>query len=204
MDLYSLILDSFLDDFEEFRKHAITRSYAGVTNPSDNVFYPDISIDIPINIQDEIMGKLYVAMSPYIEKGQYLHPRVMFMRLSKEGVHVPHQAHTDAVMGQYTFLLYLNAKEDCKGGTTVLKHKDGMDRDPKTPDQAAVWKRDMNIYNQWEIVGNCEMQPNRGFIIRSELFHRAEPPGGFGNSNNNGRLVLTCFFDVAGKHEEEE
>ena len=46
----------------------------------------------------------------------------MFMRMSPEGVHVPHAAHHDGSMGNYRMMLYLNREPDCQGGTELLSY----------------------------------------------------------------------------------
>jgi len=129
------------------------------------------------------------------EQGQ-IQPKMTFMRMSKEGVHVPHQAHTDKNIADYTFLLYLNKDEDCRGGTDILEHIEGMKIHPQTQEEIDIWKRDTNNSEKWIKVGFCPMAFNRAFILRSDLFHRSVPINGFGTNQFNSRLVLISFFNI--------
>ena len=184
MNQYRVIISirNFLSDFESFRKHATSQSYAGETNPYDGVFYPDISTGIPEEIQAEIVQKLEARLGIKIKVG------LMFMRLMTSHTPTPpHQAHHDKIMGRYTGLLYINEGE---GGTSLLSHKEyGVD----VPDE--VWHRDTNRYDAWDIVDFVRIEPNKMTIIDSDHWHRAEPVQGFGDSPSDGRLVLTVFFD---------
>lgn len=193
MNFHSIIIDDFLDKGEDFRKYAINQSYDGVTSPWDNIKYPDISIKVPENIQREIK---YIIEDM---TGAYVHVQSIFMRMSKEGVQAPHQAHTDKIMGDYTFLLYLNKDEDCIGGTDILEHIDGMKVHPTTKEEIALWEKDTNIPEKWVKTGFCPMKFNRAFILRSDLFHRSQPLGGFGTTAENSRLVLVMFFNLQGE-----
>lgn len=202
MNLHSCIIDNFLNDSESFRKYAISRSYKGVKNPQDNVTYPDVTIDIPEYIKSEIIIKVSQLLTPYAENrhnGADIDCKMMFMRMSKEGVYAPHGAHTDKNIADYTFLLYLNKDEDCRGGTSVLEHLSGMNIHPQSQEEIDLWKQDTNAHDKWIKTGFCPMKFNRAFILRSDLFHRAEPIGGFGSTNEDGRLVLTSFFNVKEK-----
>lgn len=194
MKFHSAIIDNFLNNGDLFRRYAIKQSYEGVVNPQDNVLYPDISIKIPEEVRLEINSKALMAVTQ--NENAFIEPKALFMRMSKTGVHVPHQAHTDKNIADYTLLLYLNKDEDCQGGTDVLEHIEGMKIHPQTEEEIELWKRDTNTPEQWIKTGFCPMKFNRAFILRSDLFHRAQPLGGFGDTNENGRLVLTLFFNI--------
>lgn len=177
--LHSVILDDFLPDFAGWRAWADGLDYRGEVNPADRVTYPGIFADVPTfgmrSRLSQIMGRPIA-----------LHE--LFLRLSLEGVHVPHQAHHDGLMGAYSCMLYLNRPEHCRGGTSLLEHVSGQDPD------VATWERDTNTPEAWRVVSLCQMRANRAFVFRSDLWHRAEPIGGFGTDSANGRLVLTGFF----------
>lgn len=187
MTPHSIIIDDFLSDFEGWREWADTAKYQPIENPVDGVVYPGICTAIP---SFGTQQRLSLVMGANVKL------RTLFMRLSLDGVDVPHQAHTDAVMGEYSLMLYLNRAEHCRGGTSLVRHVSGMDSHPTTPEQVAMWERDTNAPGKWSIYSMAEMKPNRAFIFRSDLFHRAEPVGGFGTDSTNGRLVLTAFFDL--------
>lgn len=176
---HSMIIDEFLPDFDDFRAWADVQSYGPVINPADGVEYPGICKSVPVF---GTRVRLQAIM------GQPVNIRTAFMRLSLEGSRAPHQAHNDALMGQYSLMLYLNRAEHCRGGTSLVRHVSG--------DDISYWHTDHSDPDKWQVYSMAEMQPNRAFIFRAELFHRAEPIGGFGNDPANGRLVFTCFFDV--------
>ena len=189
-----MIIDGFLDDYTALRNHCDSVNYDDYINPVDNVSYPGISVDIPEGTKAEIVYKLQRAIKKPITKA------TVFMRLSIEGHQAPHQAHNDETMGQYALMLYLNRAEQASGGTSFLKHKRlGFTDSVTTPEQFEAWQEDTNVYDAWQIVGGVDMVPNRAAIFNANTLHRAEPVAGFGDSANNGRLVLVCFFDCGGE-----
>lgn len=185
-----IVIDSFLDDFDSFRLHCDGVNYQGETNPEDGVFYDGVSLEIPIDIKEEISRKLSEIHNREVSINS------MFLRLSSDGMDAPHQSHTDAVMGSFSLMLYMNRINDCEGGTSLVVHKrTGLCSNPINKKQQAVWEQDHSNWDAWSIASICPMMPNRAFIFDSSLMHRAEPVGGFGNNSKDGRLVLTVFYD---------
>jgi len=185
------IIDDFLDDMDSFRKYCDDVDFKGETNPVDNIFYPGVSIDIPDCVRIDVIDKI----ESYF--GRKIKPRMMFMRLSPDGIHAPHQAHTDATMSQLGIMLYLNRQEHCSGGTSFVSHKaTGMCDNPINAFQESIWKEDTNNTDAWEILTMCPMKPNRAMIFDTNKMHRSEPIGGFGKGGEDGRLVLVFFFDL--------
>lgn len=190
------VVDGFLQDFESLRTIADDLDYAGVRNPVDGVVYPGISTAIPDSVKQEIVCRTSTIL------GAGVSPAALFMRLSLKGVPVPHQAHTDSTMGQWSLMLYLNRTQHCEGGTALLRHSStGLDSDPQDQIQERIWKTDTNRPDKWTVTQMAAMRPNRAFIFPSYRMHRAEPVGGFGDNKKNGRLVLTMFFNVERDHD---
>lgn len=185
------MVDDFLPEFGEFRHYLDGLDYNGVVNPADGVFYPGVSLEIPESIRSDVITGIEKA------EGRQVKVNTMFLRLSPEGVKAPHQAHTDAIMGQRSMMLYLNREEHQQGGTALVKHESGMDRNPETLEQAQIWERDTNLPHKWEVTGMFHMEQNRACMFDSFLMHRAEPVGGFGDTPENARLVLTAFYDYS-------
>lgn len=186
----SIVIDNFISDFDSLRKHCDDVDFKGETNPVDNVFYPGVSTDIPTYIKEQVKKSIETSL------GERIKINAIFMRLSPEGVIAPHQAHTDATMGDTAMMLYLNNIDDCLGGTSFVMHKaSGMKSNPINQKQQNIWERDTNMTNAWQVLDICEMLPNRALIFDSKLMHRSEPVGGFGKDSKDGRLVLTAFFD---------
>lgn len=192
MKLHSLIIDDFLDQFDALRAYADDADYQTIENPVDQVRYPGICSVIPEDVRNEVQDRLSIVT------GREIEITYLFMRLSLAGVPVPHQAHTDISMGTYSLMLYLTRGEHCQGGTSLVRHLNGMDRNPISAEEEALWKRDTNEPSQWNPYMTCEMRPNRAFIFDAALMHRAAPLNGFGDSPHNGRLVLTAFFNTVG------
>lgn len=176
---HSIVIDGFLPDFDDWRAWADSQRYESVVNPADGVEYPGICKDVPTWGASQRLAAIF---------GQPVNIKTAFMRLSTMGVQAPHQAHHDALMGQYSLMLYLNRAEHCRGGTSLVRHVSG--------DDVTHWESDHNKPDMWRVYSLCEMRPNRAFIFRADLMHRAEPIGGFGSDASDGRLVYTAFFDV--------
>lgn len=186
-------VDDFLPNFDEIRFYADIAPYSDIENPIDKVTYPDICLFIPIPLINLINKRLDEV------EGRDVSIHSTFMRLSKKGAPCPHQAHTDLSMGQKSLMLYLNNEEDIPdgAGTSFLQHKElGIDSHPFLTENIEVVQRDANTPEVWDVVELCEMRPNRACIFDAELFHRAEPIGGFGDNRKNGRLVLTAFYSL--------
>lgn len=176
------IRDNFLSTFDELRAYADTAHFEDIQNEADDVVYPLICKEIPGNVVEEIVS--------IIKPNNFL----MFMRLSPKGVDCPHQSHNDSSMGSKSLMLYVSRAEDCQGGTSLLQHKTGFSY-PTSEEELNLATQDQNDSEQWDIVDLCAMKPNRAALFPAHLSHRAEPIGGFGDNQLNGRLVLTCFYD---------
>lgn len=185
MTPYAFIVDDFLSHFDQWRTWADGLTYASEVNPIDCVAYPGIYKDVPTY---GIAQRLGLLLGPVAIKA-------CFLRLSVAGCPVPHVAHTDSSMGEFSMMLYMNRPEHCLGGTSLLRHHNGMQTTPTTDEDLATWQRDMNRLEPWDVLMCCPMKTNRAFVFPSNLMHRAEPVGGFGTTSANGRLVLTCFFN---------
>lgn len=193
MQLHSMVVDNFLGDFESVRNWADGAQYKDVANPIDGVVYPGICTDIPEALRNEIHYRLQAVLSGRVDI------KTIFARLSLAGVDVPHQAHNDAVMGQFSFMLYLNRPEHCQGGTELVVcagGDSGMEYGPANETEREEWERWTNWPEMWNQVSMCPMKSNRAFIFDARLMHRALPIGGFGKDAKDGRLVITAFFDL--------
>lgn len=181
--------DDFFPDFEAVREWADNAEYREFKNPVDGVVYPGINVAIPPWLHEQVQQGLE------LKTGHKPDIKYMFTRLSVRGNKAPHQAHTDSTMGGFSLMVYLNRDADCRGGTSIVRHKEsGMFSNPKDQIEEYLWKRDTNKPEKWEILDMCWMAPNRACVFPAQLMHRAEPVGGFGTGPQDGRLVLTAFF----------
>lgn len=187
----TIIIDDFLDNYSWFRNYCDLLSYKGEVNPVDGVMYHGINTNIPLGVSAEIAYKLNNKVSGTIASA------IMFLRMTKEGADVPHQAHNDTIMGTHGCVLYLNRPEHEDGGTSFVRHVDeGMENGPEDDHQQEIWERDTNIPDKWEITKMADMKSNRAIIFDTSKMHRPEPPLGFGITNKESRLVLVTFFTV--------
>ena len=76
-----------------------------------------------------------------------------------------------------------------------MSHRNvGMPWGAEDEHQLEVWKRDTNNYDAWKIDQLIPWKPNRLAVVRADRMHRGEPPGGWGEDQVSGRLVLITFF----------
>jgi hypothetical protein len=114
------------------------------------------------------------------------------MRRTPLGTDAPNPVHSDASMGDYSCMLYLN---DRKGaGTSLVYHKEtGIAINPESQVLVDLINIDSDDPGKWGVFMFAEMCENLAFIFRSDFLHRADPIEGFGEGANS-RTVLTCFF----------
>lgn len=183
-----IVIDDFLSEFDELQKYAQTATFTDVVNDFDGVTYPLICADIPKHLKLAI----FCALAKYTDAPE--NPTI-FMRRSPAGVPCPHQVHSDLTMGLHSLMLYLNRDEDCEGGTSFLSHREtGIGYNPENKHAAAIVVADQNNGAAWDVREMVSMKPNRAVIFDAARLHRAEPVGGFGDTQENTRVVLTCFF----------
>lgn len=183
-----IVVDDFLPEFKELQEYAKTATFTDVVNEADGVTYPLICAEIPNHLRLAVITMIaeHFAMPEAL---------TMFMRRSPAGVPCPHQVHSDASMGTHSLMLYLNAEGDCQGGTSFLSHRaSGIAYNPGYELFTGVVVEDQNRPDAWEVRDMAEMRPNRAVIFDASRLHRAEPVGGFGDTPENTRVVLTCFF----------
>ena len=179
MNLSWLVIDDFHPEFESLRELADVLDYEDVINPVDGVVYPGICRIEDLGVRELLEQALHRKVTVHHQ----------FLRLSLAGAEPPHWAHHDGTMGDYSLMLYMTRLDACKGGTALLEH---IEYDTYVPDE--IWRRDTNRRQQWRVLSECPMRPNRAFIFRANLWHAALPFGGFGTDAIDGRLVLTAFF----------
>lgn len=183
-----IVVDDFLPEFKELQEYAKTAMFTDIVNEADGVTYPLICAEIPRHLVISVLG--HIAKHFAIPKDP-----VMFMRRSPSGIACPHQVHSDASMGTHSLMLYLNSEEDCRGGTSFLSHRvTGIAYNPAMSMFADLVVDDQNFSEAWDVRDMAEMRPNRAVIFDASRLHRAEPVGGFGDTPENTRVVLTCFF----------
>lgn len=180
-----MIIDEFIDSYQQLKEHCMIANFDGAVNPVDGVKYPHICADIPESVKSEVLSKIAGVL------GREAEGVTVFMRRSPEGCHVPHIAHTDNSMGSYSLMLYMN---DAEGGTAFIRHKaSGIMYAPESNEIVELVQKDQNNPEKWSMVDMAHMKENRAVIFDAGKFHCAMPIGGFGDGAES-RCVLTCFF----------
>lgn len=138
--------------------------------------------------------------------GHAIVPKLSCFRLNLAG-ELPHSwVHSDDICAQYASVLYLNAPEQCIGGTAFWRHTAlAIDRLPTHAELAArnihadwfyaMMSREWKDITYWEQTELREMRWNRFITYPTCLFHSRYPFEAFGDSVSNGRLIWICFYD---------
>ena len=181
------ILD-FLDKeiYDELKQFSLSCDFGETLNPIDGVLYSGINAKIPDHIIAEVLNK--------IEKATGIKPLVsmIFLRMSKEGVYAPNACHHDLSHGAYTCILYLNTYEG--GGTALVRHADsGITYAPQNQKYLDVLLEGNDV-SKWVQYGQANMIENSTAIFDAGMLHCSKPMGGFGATQEDARMVLTCFF----------
>lgn len=178
-----MIIDNFLDSFNDLKEASISGIFVDEVNPVDGVVYPLINKYIPENVKSEILQKLAILAGRPVEVS------AMFMRRSPKGVSCPHQVHSDISMGAYSMMVYING-----GHTGLVRHKKtGVAYSPEDQAYLDLITADQNNADAWVTTDVMGGEPNMAAIFNADRLHRAEPVGGFGEGIDS-RVVLTCFF----------
>ena len=183
-----MLIDNFLDSYDQLKELSLNCEFNDFESPYDGVVYPNIFAEIPDDIKDEVISKIKEAT------GGEPKNEIIFMRMSPKGVSCPHKIHHDAVMGDYSLMLYLN---DADGGTSMVRHNEtGIAYAPENEAFSKIIQFDQNNPGAWTRVETASMKQNRAFIFEANRMHCAEPIGGFGENQSESRIVLTCFFSI--------
>lgn len=188
--------DNFAPDAEAVRHAVINGPFSTQTGP-DGAEYTGISTHPVPHWFEQISNHL----------GKKIIPKISCFRLNLAG-ELPHSwVHSDGICAQYASVLYLNAPEQCFGGTAFWRHvnkqitrlpsrqslKDArLDADHFYKEMDSEWK-DLSLWEQYLFV---PMQWNRFITYPTDYFHSRFPHEAFGKGPQDGRLIWICFYDV--------
>lgn len=199
MDRFALVVDDFYPDFGVVRGWADKAEFAHIMSPVDGVKYPFICSEVPHDIWWQTRKGVCAAMGL---EGWQLDHKYTFARMSPHEAPQPHMIHTDSIMADWQVVVYLNRPEHCEhrgAGTALVRHwQTGAELNPTTPEEVAIWERDVNLPWTWEKTLWVGMKSNRAAIFRSNRYHMALPVKGFGHDNYDARMVLVMFFNLSG------
>jgi len=179
-----MIIDNFLPSYNLLKDFSKTCTFEDEVNPVDGVVYPHICKELPTEVKKDLLEQLGILF------GRNIINPVMFLRMSPEGVPCPHRFHTDSSMGKFSFMLYLDNKQEA--GTGFYRHIPTDQVRPEHSLEKVI--EDCNDNEKWQLESKADMVENRAVIFDSELFHAALPFGGYGKTQDDARIVLTCFF----------
>jgi uncharacterized protein DUF6445 len=191
-----LVFENFAADAATVRLDVINGKFETHKGP-DGADYTGISLYSVPHWYEQIAFRL----------GKRIQPKLSCFRLNLAG-ELPHSwVHSDDICARYASVLYLNAPEQCKGGTAFWKHKTrGIDRLPSKAeltaqgeDADAFYKtmdREWKELQHWERTEFVSMRFNRFITYPTCFFHSRFPFEAFGTGPKDGRLIWICFYDV--------
>lgn len=165
--------------------------FSDVTSPTDGITYPGILLaepDAKLYLQIRISQLLDVPVP--VELSQ------CFFRLTSSAQkEAPNKIHNDASMGTHAALIYMSREWSRGAGTSFWTHVTEGEYQKESCDAALVQSH-TNRQDQWSFRFFVPGVRNRILLYDARLWHCAEPVGGFGSGPADGRIVLTCFFNI--------
>lgn len=113
------------------------------------------------------------------------HHLVSFFRKSPAGQIEPNDIHTDAEMGDWTGILYLNHNPHPGDGTVFWRQKGG-------PDTGEIWKVIGHDRSQWDEVCRVPAKFNRLLLFDAKLYHSRAIVENYGQGDD-ARLIQVIF-----------
>lgn len=188
MKNHSMIFDDFFKEPKRARA-LINQMEMRDEKYKDGVTYPNIS-RLPESVLDEIYTNMQFIVGPAFT------PVLSFARYSFKGGNPPHWAHSDRNIAQFLGLIYLNEDAEAQRlGTCTLRHKElGFESHPDGEFERDILIGHANKRDMWEVTFECPAKFNRCLILNADLIHAAM--GEHGSTKADGRLVVSCFFNL--------
>lgn len=180
------IQDRAFRHVDAVRADVLAGKFADITSPLDGVVYPAIQKELPPEALVEFADGIAFLM------GRRPTVKAAFARATYAGLVATNKIHSDLIMGTYAAHVYLSHEWPDGAGTSFwsnkhvgMRHRPEIDPEIIRPNEPADWERYLSVQAKY----------NRILIHRGDAWHLAEPVGGWGKTPEDGRLVLTCFFD---------
>lgn len=185
--------DDFFDEPLVAQKEILDGNFENFVSPWDGVTYPGINQNLPDWVKEYVIERLSAIV------GGPIAPVAIFARVTSAATGAaPHRIHSDRLMAEFSAHIYISGFWPEGAGTTFWTHvSEGHVHDDHT--DVATITRDMHDASQWERSIACQGAFNRVLIHDASFYHSAEPVGGWGDSPQNGRVVVTCFFNKGSK-----
>lgn len=186
------IIDDFLPNPMEIRNEVIAQGFTDATFEGD----PYYTVNYAFRPHE-----IHQQLNLYFNTPVNVH--VQAFRQGKKGSHIHNFVHADNTCATFAGVLFLNLPEHCQGGTAFWRHREtGWDRQP-TADQlqdvgrtVEDFAKDWQSVDKWELVTLAGMKFNRMIIYPSSMFHSRYPFDGFGQTDEDARLIHAIFFDI--------
>jgi len=180
-------IDGAFPEIDRIRDAAVAASYRDVRGPDGDDYR--IDPDVPEWIATALYSTIHRLVGP-------VEPTALFFRCRTE--RGPYWAHTDSKLAEAAALLYLTRDADIPDGAGIayVRHRETrLDSYPEAPEELAVWRRDKNSPDLWDVVDFIPMRYGRLVLMPGRSMHAAQPIEGFGTTTEDGRLVLTTFLN---------
>lgn len=190
MTPYIAVWDDFFLQPSLHKQRIVEGTFRDHKATEDGVIYPGINSQISIITYAEVKERLSEIMCCQIVV------RNLFARLTSGGqTAAPNKVHSDYGMGEYASHIYLSAEWSAESGTSFWRHQSGSDRATPTTDFPLLHSHS-NDFTKWNFILKVPGKFNRCLIHDATLWHCADPVGGWGTGPEDGRLVLTTFFNL--------
>lgn len=174
------VFDDFLADPETYRRAALEREYKSYEFPEVGVTFHGIAQPAPAEVPLRLV-KAFPGITPTLS----------FFRRSPAGQEEPHFIHTDADMGDWTALLYLNPDPPPEDGTAFWIHKPTGERENAAPHlrSAEGMTPSPDLWMRWRTV---RAKFNRLVIFPAAYFHSRAIFNNWGE-DDGARLTQVTF-----------
>lgn len=188
-DVY--VIEDFLPDPDAVRQAGLHMEYEDWEGP-DGVVYKRIA-----RVEVKQVREMLEAMFGQIDL------LGMAYRLNYKNEPPNQSIHSDMGWGTHALVLYLS---DGPSGTAFWQHTaTGANRIlPGDMELFEQIKDDFENEDAWDQRAFVKMDYNKALIYSGELFHSRYPFKAFGDSPENGRLILVAFFTPIGDAQDED
>jgi hypothetical protein len=169
------VVDHVLPDPDAYRRFALAQTFRTYEFGAA-VFHGIAPVECPPELLDKVRDKL-PTVSPILS----------FFRQSPAGQREPNYIHSDAEMGDWTGILYLNPDRPRDDGTAFWKHRATGAR------IGDAWEVDGKHPERWDECGIVAGDYNRLLLFRSPLYHSRVLVDNYGQGDG-ARLIQVVFF----------
>lgn len=175
------VFDNFLPNPEAYREAALDMSFQSF-HFEHCVFHgiATLPLDGPVTMRIR-------------EMFPFAYPTLSFFRKSPAGQVEPHFIHTDADMGKWSAILYLNPTPPAGDGTAFWTHTETQAIESSEPHERSDEGR---TTAGWTLRRTVEAQFNRLAVFPSTLFHSRSIYGNWGRGDD-ARLTQVVFGEGA-------